>query len=105
MTLLWISLAWVFASAGVATLPLRNQYIPGVILLAIAPVLIVLIGFQVGWIASLCAIAAFVSMFRNPLRYILAKLRGQNPELPPEMRREVDAPAPMTTGASTETAS
>jgi hypothetical protein len=23
-----------------------------------------------------------VSMFRNPLRFLLAKLRGQNPEVP-----------------------
>jgi len=30
----------------------------------------------------LLALAAFVSMFRNPLRFLLAKLRGQNPEVP-----------------------
>ena len=82
MTLLWICVLWVFASAGVAMLPMRRQYVPGVILLIAAPVLIVLIGLQVGWIPALLALAAFISMFRNPLRFIWAKLRGQNPEVP-----------------------
>ena len=63
-------------------LPMRRQYVPGVILLIAAPVLIVLIGLQVGWIPALLAPAAFISMFRNPLRFIWAKLRGQNPEVP-----------------------
>ena len=47
-----------------------------------APVLIVMIGLQVGWLYALLALAAFVSMFRNPLRFLLAKLRGKNPEVP-----------------------
>lgn len=82
MTLLWICVLWVFASATVAMLPMRLQYVPGVILLIAAPVLIFLIGQQVGWIPALLALAAFVSMFRNPLRYLWARLRGQNPEVP-----------------------
>jgi hypothetical protein len=82
MTLLSACILWVFCSATVATLPMRLQYIPGVILLIAAPVLIILIGLQVGWLYSLLALAAFVSMFRNPLRFLLAKLRGQNPEVP-----------------------
>lgn len=82
MTLLWLCVVWVFASAGVAMLPMKHQYVPGVALLIAAPVLIVLIGLQVGWIPALLALAAFVSMFRNPLRFIIAKLRGQNPQVP-----------------------
>ncbi|NNK15993.1 MAG: DUF2484 family protein [Sulfitobacter sp.] len=82
MTLLWLCVLWVFASAGVAMLPMRRQYVPGIILLLAAPVLIIMIGQQVGWIPALLGLAAFVSMFRNPLLFILAKLRGQNPELP-----------------------
>lgn len=82
MTLLWISLLWVFASAGVAMLPMQKQYIPGVALLVAAPVLIIMIGFQVGFIAMLAATAAFVSMFRNPLKYLWAKVQGQNPQVP-----------------------
>lgn len=82
MTLLWLCVLWVFASAGVAMLPMRHQYIPGVALLIAAPVLIIAIGIHVGWMASLVAVLAFISMFRNPLRYLLARLRGQNSELP-----------------------
>ncbi|MGJ8616500.1 MAG: DUF2484 family protein [Sulfitobacter sp.] len=82
MTLLWLSILWVFSSVGVAMLPMRRQYIPGVALLIAAPVLIVMIGLQVGWIVAALALAAFVSMFRNPLKYIFAKLKGENPEVP-----------------------
>lgn len=82
MTLLWLCVLWVFASAGVAMLPMRHQYIPGVTLLIAAPVLIIAIGIHVGWIVALLAVLAFVSMFRNPLRYLLARLRGHKPELP-----------------------
>ena len=82
MTLLWICILWVFASAGVAMLPMRQQYLPGAFLLLCAPVLIVLIAIQVGWFMALLGLAAFGSMFRNPLMFILAKLRGQNPQLP-----------------------
>jgi predicted outer membrane lipoprotein len=48
----------------------------------LAPVLIVWIGADFGWIVGLLAAAAFVSMFRNPLRYFYARARGENPELP-----------------------
>ena len=82
MTLLWLCVLWVFASVGVAMLPMRHQYIPGVALLIAAPVLIIAIGIHVGWLASLVAVLAFVSMFRNPLRYLWARLRGEKPELP-----------------------
>lgn len=82
MTLLWACILWVFLSATVATLPYRLQYIPGAALLCAAPVLIILIGVQVGWLYALPALAAFVSMFRNPLRLLLAKLRGQEIEIP-----------------------
>ncbi|MEM6939899.1 MAG: DUF2484 family protein [Pseudomonadota bacterium] len=82
MTLLWVCVLWVFASAGVALLPMRYQYVPGVILLILAPVLLGLVAWTVGWIPALLGLAAFVSMFRNPLRFIWAKLRGQNPQVP-----------------------
>jgi len=87
MTLLWVCIAWVLASTAVAMLPMRHQYVPGVLLLIAAPLLILWIGVAVAWWAGLIALAAFVSMFRNPLRYLLAKARGMNPQLPPEMRK------------------
>ncbi|MGB5864213.1 MAG: DUF2484 family protein [Sulfitobacter sp.] len=82
MILIWLSIGWVFASAGVATLPMRLQYVPGIALLVAAPVLIVLWGMQFGWIYALLGLAAFVSMFRNPLRYIAGRLRGKQMEIP-----------------------
>ena len=86
MTLLMACIAWVFAATGVAMLPMRHQYIPGIALLIAAPLLILWIGLSVAWWAAALALAAFVSMFRNPLRYFWAKARGQNPQLPPELR-------------------
>ena len=71
-----ISILWVFAATAVAFLPMRRQYTPGVILLAAAPVLIVWLGVEHGWLAGAGALAAFVSMFRNPLRYFWRKWRG-----------------------------
>lgn len=82
MTLVWLCIGWVLASAAVAFLPVRRQYVPGVVLLVAAPVLIVMIGGQYGWIYAALGLAAFISMFRNPLRYIAARLRGQTPEIP-----------------------
>ena len=80
--LLWACVAWVFASVAVAMLPMRRQYVPGVLLLLAAPVLIFFVGRELGWVTALLALVAFVSMFRNPLRYLIARARGQRPELP-----------------------
>lgn len=82
MILLWLCILWVFAATAVAFLPMRRQYLPGVLLLLAAPVLIALIYLQVGFFAGLAALAGFLSMFRNPLRYLWAKLRGRNPQVP-----------------------
>lgn len=61
---------------------MRRQYIPGVTLLVMAPVLIVWLGVDYGWWLSVVATLGFVSMFRNPLRYFYARARGQRPEVP-----------------------
>ena len=81
MTLL-IALAalWVLAATVVAMLPMRYQYVPGVALMLAAPVLIYLLGQEFGWIAGVAAAAAFVSMFRNPLRYFWRKWTGGDVE-------------------------
>jgi len=86
MILALACIAWVFAATGVAMLPMRHQYVPGVALLIAAPLLIFWIAIAVTWWAGALALAAFVSMFRNPLRYFWARARGQNPQLPPELR-------------------
>ncbi|MCB5197633.1 DUF2484 family protein [Loktanella sp. TSTF-M6] len=77
-----LSALWVIAATITALLPMRHQYVPGVALLLVAPVLIVWLAVDLGWIVGLVALAAFVSMFRNPLRYLIARLRGQRPEVP-----------------------
>jgi len=83
MTLLfWFSILWVLAATAVAMLPMRRQYIPGVALLAAAPVLIAMIAVQVGWVFGALALWAFVSMFRNPLKYFWARFKGQDPQVP-----------------------
>ncbi|MEX3315857.1 DUF2484 family protein [Sulfitobacter sp. PS-8MA] len=79
MTLAWLSILWVFGSVAVALLPLRLQYAPGIVLLPAAPVLITAMGRVHSWL--LAALAACVSLFRNPLRYAAARLCGARPEL------------------------
>ncbi|WP_299784916.1 DUF2484 family protein [uncultured Marivita sp.] len=80
--LLWLCIFWVFASALVAMLPMRWQYVPGVALLLAAPVLIFLISRALGAWVAIAALAAFVSMYRNPLRYFWKRLTGQKVEIP-----------------------
>ena len=83
MSLLVISASWVLAAfTVVAFLPMRHQYAPGIVLLLAAPVLIFLIGRDVGLWAAVLALLAFLSMFRNPLRYFARRAMGQNPGLP-----------------------
>ncbi|MCT8161033.1 DUF2484 family protein [Pseudoruegeria sp. SHC-113] len=60
---------WVVAATGVAMLPMRHQFAPGVILLALAPVLIVWLARAHGLWIGLAGFAAFLSMFRKPLKY------------------------------------
>ena len=83
-----IGCLWVLASAIVATMPMKRQYVPGVSLLIAAPFLIIWLAYDYGWWVGALGLFALVSMFRNPLRYFLARARGQNPELPKEFRKE-----------------
>ncbi len=77
-----IAAIWVLIAMGTALMPMRWQYVPGVTLLVLAPVLIFWLGYDFGWGWSAAAFAGFASMFRNPLKYIYARARGQNPEVP-----------------------
>ncbi len=73
---------YVVISAAIALLPVKHQIRPGIALLIAAPLLLAFIGYEHGWIWCALSTAAFLSMFRNPLRYLIAKLRGTAPELP-----------------------
>ena len=73
---------WVFAATICAFLPMRHQYIPGVFLLIAAPILLGWIAWEHGlWIFAF-GMFAFLSMFRNPLRYLWKRARGERPEIP-----------------------
>lgn len=87
-TSLFLGCVWVLAATVVAMLPMRAQMIPGLALLIAAPLLIGFIGFQHGWIIALAGLVAFLSMFRNPLKYLFRRAMGQRPDLPAELRRE-----------------
>lgn len=80
--LLWACVLWVLASAAVALLPMRMQYVPGIALLLSAPLLIIWVAVDVAWWAAVLAAFAFISMYRNPLRYFWARLSGKQPESP-----------------------
>lgn len=77
MTLIVLSCFWVIAGAVVACLPLRYQYVPGLVLIAAAPVLILLAGAEFGGLAALAATMVVVSMFRKPLGYIWHQARAR----------------------------
>ncbi len=78
---------WVLASAIVAMLPMRHQMMPGFALLLAAPVLLVWIGYAHGWVWLGVGIFAFLSMFRNPLRYFLRRALGRPAPLPKELEK------------------
>ena len=71
------SCLWVVAASGTAMLPMRRQMAPGLLLLVSAPVLMVWLAVQVGWMAGVVAVLAFVSMFRRPLGALLRWARGR----------------------------
>jgi len=78
---------WVIAAAVVAMLPMRRQMVPGLGLLAAAPVLLVWIGYVHGWLWLAVGLFAFVSMFRNPLLYFLRRALGRPAPLPKELEK------------------
>lgn len=77
---------WVVAAAVTAMLPMRRQMVPGTALLLAAPAILLWIGAGHGWGWAALGLLAFVSMFRNPLRYFLGRALGRPVELPPELR-------------------
>ena len=78
---------WVLASAIVAMLPMKRQMVPGVALLIAAPFLVVWIGWVHGWVWLGLGLFAFVSMFRNPLRYFIRRALGLPAPLPKELEK------------------
>jgi Protein of unknown function (DUF2484) len=88
-----IAALWVIAGTITAMLPMRAQMIPGLTLIALAPVLLIWIGVTHGWLWVLIGAFAFLSMFRRPLNYFVRKALGLPlPDLPPELRRGYGKP-------------
>lgn len=75
---------WVIASALCAFLPMRRQYVPGVMLLVAAPGLIGWLWAEHGWIVGVLSLLGFLSMFRNPLLYFARRALGLPVSLPAE---------------------
>lgn len=73
---------WVLAAAIVALLPMRRQYGPGFVLLALVPVLIVWLSLTYGPWAGGLIFVVFLSMFRKPLIYLGKRALGRWPERP-----------------------
>jgi hypothetical protein len=81
MSLSLISAAiWVLAATVVAMLPMRLQWVPGVALLLVAPVLL-------GWMAVdhgpwwiVVGGLAFLSMYRRPLGYLARRILDRKRE-------------------------
>ncbi len=71
-----LSCLWVVATSIVAFLPMRLQFLPGLALLLVAPVLITWIGLAHGWIWTGFAVFALASMFRRPLLAALRQIRA-----------------------------
>ena len=74
---------WVLASAITAMLPMRLQYAPGIVLLIAAPVLLGFIAVEHGVIWAMLGFLAFLSMFRNPLIYLVKRALGRPVDPPP----------------------
>jgi hypothetical protein len=70
-----IGCLWVLVATGTAMLPMRRQFPIGVTLLIAAPVLIVWIGVDYGWVVAVLALLAFLSMFRSPLMHFYTRAR------------------------------
>ena len=77
-----LACVWVLLATVTAMLPMRGQMAPGLILLLVAPVLIVWLGVAHGWWWVVLGLAAFASMFRNPLIYLYRRAKGERPEIP-----------------------
>lgn len=74
---LTLAALWVIAGVGVAMLPMRWQYAPGLCLLVLAVPLLVVVGREVGWIWVALVVFAVVSMYRKPLAALVRLARNR----------------------------
>ena len=81
MSLSLISAAiWVLAATVVAMLPMRLQWVPGVALLLVAPVLLGWMAVDHGLWWIVVGGLAFLSMYRRPLGYLARRILDRKTE-------------------------
>jgi hypothetical protein len=73
---------WVLGAAITAMLPMRRQYLPGFVLLGLAPILLIWISVVHGVLWGFLGLLGFISMFRNPLIYFWKRWTGPAPDRP-----------------------
>ena len=78
---------WVIAATITALLPMKQQMVPGMTLLVLAPVLLVWIGLTHGLLWVGLGVFALLSMFRRPLIYFARRALGLPVEVPTELRK------------------
>lgn len=71
----YAAILWVFATTAVAMLPVERHFVPGRILLFLAPLLLIWLGLDYGWGAVAFGLFAVASMYRRPIRYYWQKWR------------------------------
>lgn len=82
-----LAFIWVVILSLVAMLPMKRQVYLGLPLLIAAPFLLGYLGYQYnGWVV-LAGLAAFISMFRHPLKYFIRRALGLPVTLPKEFER------------------
>ena len=82
---LLLGCVWVIAATITAMLPMKQQMVPGMTLLVLAPVLLLWIGLTHGLLWVGLGLFALVSMFRRPLIYFARRGLGLSVELPPDL--------------------
>ena len=75
--LFWMALTWVLCATAVGRMPVQQRILPGTVLLMAAVPILLMILFQVGFLAAILALAAILSMFPNPVRLAMAYYRGE----------------------------
>lgn len=78
---------WVIAATITAMLPMKQQMVPGMTLLVLAPVLLLWIGLAHGLLWVALGLFAFLSMFRRPLLYFARRALGQSVEVPAKVQK------------------
>ena len=79
-----LAFLWVVASVITGMMPMKHQFIPGLTLLILTPFMLGFLGYQYSIWVVLLGLAAFISMFRNPLKYLVRKALGKPVTIPRE---------------------